>query len=80
MTVAWDHCPERFLRSVNEALQGSKLVDFGRGNGPILLATFVDCIPLVFCGKPTYVSDHSWQVDSVQEQPLGLVAVGGSLE
>ncbi len=36
MTVAWDHCPERFLGSLNEALQGSKLVEFGRGNGPIL--------------------------------------------
>ncbi len=36
MTVAWDHCPERFFGRVNEALQGSKLVEFGRGNGPIL--------------------------------------------
>ncbi len=36
MTVAWDHCPERFLGSVNEVLHGSELVGFGRGNGPIL--------------------------------------------
>ncbi len=42
MTVAWDRCPERVLGGVNEALQGSELVEFGQGNGPILL--LVGCV------------------------------------
>ncbi len=39
MTVAWDHCPERFLGSVNEALQGGELVEFGRATAP----SYDDC-------------------------------------
>ncbi len=39
MTVAWDRCPERVLGGVNEALQGSELVEFGRA----MALSYDDC-------------------------------------